>query len=106
MNGDLDILSATIRAHARELAGQELETEHRPLLMQILENAGLATKTHTGSKRPEGTLNLSDREVPTEAIVKALQEQFLLKRVGALTQKLTEQVVKDAARKIADEEAQ
>jgi hypothetical protein len=54
MNTDLDILLATIRDHARELAGQEWETEHRPLLMQILENSGLATKTQTGS-RPEGT---------------------------------------------------
>jgi hypothetical protein len=77
MNTDLDILSATIQAHARELAGQEWEKEHRPLLMQILENSGLATQTQTGSK-PEGTLSLSNREVPTEAIVKALQEQFLL----------------------------
>lgn len=78
MNGDLDILSATIRAHARELAGQEWATEHRPLLMQILENAGLATKTQTGS-RPEGTLSLSNREVPTEAIVQSTPRTVSLK---------------------------
>jgi hypothetical protein len=33
METDLEILAATIRTHARELAGQEWEKEHRPILM-------------------------------------------------------------------------
>jgi hypothetical protein len=103
METDLEILAATIRAHARELAGQEWEREHRPILMQILENAGLASATSTGS-RAQGTLSLGDREVPTEAIVKALQERFIAKRTDSLIQKLTDSVVKSAVKRVIEDE--
>jgi hypothetical protein len=103
METDLEILAATIRAHARELAGQEWEREHRPILMQILENTGLASVTSTGA-RAQGTLSLGDREVPTEAIVKVIQERFITRRTSALIQKLTDSVVKSAAKKVIEDE--
>jgi hypothetical protein len=54
--------------------------------------------------KAQGTLSLGDREVPTEAIVKALQEHFITKRTSALVKKLADQVVKSAAAKVIDEE--
>jgi hypothetical protein len=73
--------------------------------MQIFENAGLATsKSTAASARPEGTLTLDDREVPTEVIVKAIRERFIDLRTKALIQKLTARIVADAGRKVLDEE--
>jgi flagellar motor component MotA len=122
MQPDLEILSATICAHAREQAGKEWETEHRPILMQILANVGLAKEvsvsmqtqnyrevldsisTQTHNYRAEGTLTLDDREVPTEVIVKALHEHFLAKRTSVLIQTISDQVVRTATRKAIDDE--
>ena len=102
MEPDLEILSATIQAHAREQAGKEWAQEHRTILMQILVCADLATEK--GSS--EGMLNVDGREIPVEAIVKALQDHFLAKRTRALTQKIADQMVRTAARKVVDEEEQ
>ena len=52
----------------------------------------------------EGTLNVDGREIPIEAIVKALHEQFLAKRTNALIQKITDQVVRTATRRVIDDE--
>jgi hypothetical protein len=42
MNDDqLSLLSKTIAAHAREVAGKEWKDEHRPVLISILTHAGL-----------------------------------------------------------------
>lgn len=104
METDLEILAGTIAAHARELGGQEWEGEHRPVLMQILSNCGLAQEKGLGHWTLVGTVSLGDREIPTEAVVKALQEAFLSKRVKVLQQRLTEQLLKAAAKKVLEEE--
>jgi hypothetical protein len=104
METDLEILAGTIAAHARELAGQEWEREHRPILMQIIKNSGLADERPNGLV-PVGTLSLGDREVPIEAIIKALHEHFLERRTRELLRKLTDQVVRAAAKKVEEEEA-
>jgi hypothetical protein len=103
MQPDFEILSATIQAHARGLAAKEWEQEHKGLLMQIFENAGLATSTSRDA-RPQGTLTLDDREVPTEVGLKAIRERFVEVRTKALIQKLTARIVADAGRKVLDEE--
>jgi hypothetical protein len=105
MQPDLEILSAMIQAHARELAAKEWEQEHKQLLMQIFENAVLATsKSIVPGARPEGTLSLDGREVPTEVIVKAIRKRFIEVRTKTLIQKLTVRIVADAGRKVLDEE--
>ena len=103
MQPDLEILSATIDAHAGEQAHKEWAQEHRTVLMQILVCASLA-KESDNLYTVEGTLNVDGREIPTEAIVKALHEHFLARRTSALTQKTADQVVRTAARKVVDEE--
>jgi hypothetical protein len=103
MQPDLEILSATIQAHARELATKEWEQEHKGLLMQILENAGLAI-CGPRDARPQGTLTLDEREVPTEVVVKAIRDRFIETRTKTLIQKLTAKIVQDAGRKVLDEE--
>jgi hypothetical protein len=101
---DLEILSATIQAHAREQAHKEWAGEHRAVLMQILVCAGLAKEKSNDLHTFEATLNIDGREIPIEAIVKALHEHFLARRTSALTQKIADQVVRTAARKVVDEE--
>jgi hypothetical protein len=74
MNDDqLSLLSKTIAAHAREVAGKEWKDEHRPVLISILAHAGLGNLD-------EGMLTLQDKEVPIKVIVTALHEQFLQAR--------------------------
>jgi hypothetical protein len=51
----------------------------------------------------EGTLNVNGREIPTEAIIKALQETFLSKQAKVLQQRLTDQLLKEASRKIEED---
>lgn len=54
--------------------------------MEILANCGLAQERGKGHLFPAETLSVDDREISTEAIVKALQEAFLAKRVKVLQQ--------------------
>jgi hypothetical protein len=97
MNDDqLSLLSKTIAAHAREVAGKEWKDEHRPVLISILTHAGLGNLD-------EGMLTLQDKEVPIKVIVTALHEQFLQARTKALMEALANKVVESAMRAIPDE---
>ena len=49
-------------------------------------------------------LTVFDREIPIETIVRSLRDRFLLNRSRALPQKLTDQVVTAAFKKVTDEE--
>ena len=91
----LAILSQTIADHARKVAHEEWKSEHGNFLEQILGNAGLKN----GS-----TLEVDGRAIPIESIVKALREEFLKTRVAQLVPKLSESVVKNAFKKVIDEE--
>ena len=90
----LAILSQTITDHAHKMAREEWNTEHNPLLNQILRNAGLA----------ESTLEVDGRTIPIEAIAKALREHFLKHRVAQLLPQLTRSVVETAFKKVINEE--
>ena len=93
----LSLLSKTIAAHAREVAGKEWKDEHRPVLLSILAHAGLGNLD-------EGMLTLQDKEVPIKSIVTALHEQFLAARTKALTQALADKVVQTAMRTVGEEQ--
>jgi hypothetical protein len=98
MNDDqLSLLSKTIAAHAREVAGKEWNDEHRPVLLSILAHAGLGNLD-------EGMLTLQDKEVPIKSIVTALHEEFLAARTKALTQALADKVVQTAMRTVGEEQ--
>jgi hypothetical protein len=98
MNDDqLSLLSKTIAAHAREVAGKEWKDEHRPVLLSILAHAGLGNLD-------EGMLTLQDKEVPIKSIVTALHEQFLQARTKALMEALANKVIESAMRAIPDEQ--
>ena len=98
MNDDqLSLLSKTIAAHAREVAGKEWKDEHRPVLISILTHAGLGNLD-------EGMLTLQDKEVPIKVIVTALHEQFLQARTKVLTQALADKVVQTAMRTVGEEQ--
>jgi hypothetical protein len=98
MNDDqLSLLSTTIAAHAREVAGKEWKDEHRPVLIAILTHAGLGNLD-------EGMLTLQDKEVPIKVIVTALHEQFLQARTKVLMEALANKVIESAMRAIPDEQ--
>jgi hypothetical protein len=92
----LAILSQTIADHARKVAYEEWENEHRDFWKQILINAGLGT---SGS-----TLEVDGRTIPIESITKALREEFLKTRVAQLVPKVTHSVIETAFKKVIDEE--
>jgi hypothetical protein len=100
MKPDLEILSATIRNHAAELAVKEWQNEHWGPLMQILRNAGLASL----NQGPAGTLTIDDREVPTERIVAAIRNYFIETRTKVLIGALAARIVADAGRSVLAEE--
>jgi hypothetical protein len=83
----LSLLSKTIAAHAREVAGKEWKDEHRPVQISILTHAGLG-------HLDEGMLTLQDKEVPIKVIVTALHEQFLQARTKALMEALANKWLK------------
>lgn len=90
---ELSVLSQTIQAHARKVAHEEWDSEHSGVLKEILANAGI-----------EDTLRVDGREIPIEAITKAIREAFLEKRTHDLTQGLSNRIVAEAFKKIIDEE--
>jgi hypothetical protein len=92
----LAILSQTIAEHAKKLAREEWDNEHRSFLVQILKNAGLG--------QAGATIEIDGRIVPVEAITKALREEFLKNRVAQLVPKLTESVVGTAFKKVIEDE--
>ncbi len=91
----LAILSQTIADHARKVAYEEWRSEHGNFLEQILRNSGLGNGT---------ALEVDGRPIPIESIVKALSEEFFKTRVAQLVPKLTDSVVKNAFKKVIDEE--
>jgi hypothetical protein len=106
MNEELGALEATIVSHAAELADKEWRNEQRPVLFGIWENCGLATRidNRSGDLVDPGTLTIDGREIPIEAITKALHEHFISHRKKALVQGLIRKLVEQAGRKIWDEE--
>jgi len=92
----LTILSQTITDHARKVAYEEWENEHRNFWEQILINAGLGK---SGS-----TLEVDGRTIPIESITKALREEFLKARVAQLVPKVTHSVIETAFKKVINEE--
>jgi hypothetical protein len=93
----LQLLSETIATHARKIAHEEWDTEHWPLLGEILKNAGLSDKA---------TLTVEEREVPIELITRAIRERFLAARTKALMAGLAEQVVSAAFKKVMEKEVE
>jgi cytidylate kinase len=89
----LSILEVTVATHARKVAHTEWDKEYRDVLSQIIQNAGLSD-----------TIAVDGREIPVEAITKAIREAFLTTRAKELTAKLTDQIVQAAFKKVLDEE--
>jgi hypothetical protein len=90
-------LGKTIEDHAHMVARQEWETEHRPILMQVLSNAGLDFRDDSPP-----VLELGGRGVPIEAIVKAIREEFLKVRVKDLVARASAAVVEQAFKKLEE----
>jgi hypothetical protein len=84
----LSILSETIATHARKFAYEEWENKHREILLELFRN-GQATDT----------LNVDGREIPVEAIAKAIREQYLAWRSEQLAQKLLIELPNGKSRK-------
>jgi hypothetical protein len=94
MNDDqLSLLSKTIAAHAREVAGHEWLDEHRPVLLAILARAGLY-------RLDDDMLGLQGKDIPIKTVVSAIHEQFLDVRTKELTQALANKVVETAMRTV------
>ena len=85
----LSILSQTIQAHARKVAHEEWNQEHLPALKATFDAAGLTD-----------TLRLQEREVPIEAVYRAIRDAFLEGRGKALQEGLCRQLVSEAFKKI------
>jgi hypothetical protein len=98
-NDKLGDLSRTILEHAKSVARQEWETEHRQLLEQVLSNAGLSSMGESRS-----VLEIGAKVIPVEAVVFAIRERFLKVRVHALVEKASAAVVEQAFRKVEGEE--
>ena len=89
----LAVLSQTIAMHAKQLADNEWRSEYAKILSEILSNAGITD-----------TLSIDGRELPIESLTKAIREKFLSHRAKELMQKLTNQVVAAAFKKVTEEE--
>jgi hypothetical protein len=89
----LGVLSRTIAAHAKQLADDEWRNEHAQILSDILGNSGITD-----------TLSIDGREIPIESVIKAIRESFLAHRSKQLVQKLTDQVVTAAFKKVTEKE--
>ena len=91
----LVVLSQTIAMHAKQFADNEWRNEYAKSLSEIFSHSGI-----------KDTLSIDGREVPVESITKAVRESFLAHRTKKLMQKLTDQVVTAAFKKVIEEENQ
>ena len=89
----LAVLSQTIATHAKQLADNEWRNEYAKILSEILSNSDITD-----------TLSIDGRELPIESLTKAIREKFLSHPTKELMQKLSNQVVAAAFKKVTEEE--
>ena len=89
------VLSQTIATHAKQLADTEWRNEYAKILSEIIKNSGF-----------KDTILIDGREVPIESVTKAIRDSFLAHRSKQLIQKLSDQVVTAAFKKVMEDENQ